>query len=276
MSAHPAPAAGDKQAVGDFWEAGSCGEIYAAGSDERERFEAHARARYALEPFIFPFARFGEGKGKDVLEIGVGMGADHLEWARSGPRTLTGIDLTQRAVDFTRRRLEIHGLSSDVRTGDAENLPFPDASFDIVYSWGVLHHSPDTPRAIEEVRRVLRPGGRAAVMVYHRPALLGRVLWARYALLRGKPGTTLDEIYSRYLESPGTKAYTREGARKLFGRFSKVETSVELSSGDLMEGEAGQRHRGLALTVAKRVWPRPLIRRFGRELGLFLLVDAVR
>lgn len=276
MSPTPAAMPGDKQAVGDFWEQGSCGEVYAEGADERARFEAQARARYALEPFIFPFARFDEGRGRDVLEIGVGMGADHVEWARRGPRSLAGIDLTRRAVDFTRRRLALYGLSSRVRTGDAENLPFPDASFDIVYSWGVLHHSPDTQRAVDEVRRVLRPGGRAAVMVYHRPALVGRVLWARYALLRGRPRTSLDEIYARHLESPGTRAYTREGARRLFRGFQAVETSVELSSGDLMQGEAGQRHRGPLLSVARALWPRPLIRRFGKELGLFLLVDAVR
>jgi ubiquinone/menaquinone biosynthesis C-methylase UbiE len=276
VSATPAAAAEAKQAVGDFWEQGSCGEVYAEGADERERFEAQARARYALEPFIFPFARFEAGQGKDVLEIGVGMGADHVEWARRGPRSLAGIDLTRRAVDFTRRRLALYGLTSDVRTGDAECLPFADASFDVVYSWGVLHHSPNTQRAVDEVRRVLRPGGRAAVMVYHRPALVGKVLWARYALARGRPRTSLDEIYARYLESPGTRAYTREGARQLFRGFAQVETSVELSSGDLMEGEAGQRHRGPLLAVARRFWPRPLIRRFGKELGLFLLIDAVR
>jgi SAM-dependent methyltransferase len=265
-----------KQAVGDFWEQASCGEVYAQGEDERARFEAHARARYALEPFIFPFARFAEGAGKDVLEIGVGMGADHVEWAKAAPRSLTGIDLTQRAVEHTRRRLALYGLESDVRQGDAENLPFADASFDIVYSWGVLHHSPDTPRAVDEVWRVLRPGGRAAVMVYNRDAIVGRLLWTRYALLKGRPGTSLDEIYATYLESPGTKAYTDEGARRLFAHFSSVRTGIELSSGDLLEGEAGQRHQGAALRLARAVWPRPLIRRFGRRRGLFLLIDAVK
>lgn len=265
-----------KQAVGDFWEQASCGEVYAEGPGERERFEAQARARYAMEPFIFPFARFAEGRGKDVLEIGVGMGADHVEWAKAGPRSLTGIDLTQRAVDHTRRRLALYGLSSTVQTADAEKLPFADESFDLVYSWGVLHHSPATPRAVDEVWRVLRPGGRAAVMVYHRSSIVGWLLWTRYALMAGKPGTSLDEIYARYLESPGTKAYTPEGARGLFSRFSRVSTSIELSNGDLLEGEAGQRHQGGALSVARRVWPRPLIRRFGRGHGLFLLIDAVK
>jgi hypothetical protein len=70
-----------KAEVGAFWERGSCGEVYADGTTERDRYEAQARARYEMEPFIFPFAKFQEAPGKDVLEIGVGMGADHLEWA---------------------------------------------------------------------------------------------------------------------------------------------------------------------------------------------------
>lgn len=275
MSAPP-PSGELKASVGAFWERASCGEMYADGTTERDRYEAQARARYQMEPFIFPFARFAEGAGKDVLEIGVGMGADHLEWARARPRRLTGVDLTERAAEHTRRRLSLYGFEPDVRTADAERLPFDDASFDIVYSWGVLHHTPDTPRAIQEVWRVLRPGGTARVMVYHTHSIVGYMLWARYGLLAGKPGRSLADVYASHLESPGTKAYTPEQARQLFGRFSRVTTSIELSNGDLLEGGAGQQHQGAALSLARRVWPRGLIRRMGRGRGLFLLIDAVK
>ena len=277
MSAHPStPPAGLKAEVGAFWERGSCGEVYADGTTEREGFEAQARARYEMEPFIFPFAKFAEGAGKDVLEIGVGMGADHLEWAKSAPRSLTGVDLTERAVDHTRRRLSLYGFAPEVRTADAERLPFADGSFDLVYSWGVLHHTPDTPRAIDEVWRVLRPGGSARVMVYHTHSIVGYLLWARYALAAGKPGRSLADIYASHLESPGTKAYTPEEARRLFHRFARVSTSIELSNGDLLEGAAGQQHQGRALSLARRVWPRGLIRRMAPGRGLFLLIDAVK
>jgi ubiquinone/menaquinone biosynthesis C-methylase UbiE len=116
----------------------------------------------------------------DVLEVGVGMGADHLEWARHMPRSLSGIDLTERAIAHTATRLALYGLRSDLRVADAEKLPFRDASFDLVYSWGVLHHSPDTPRAVREVLRVLRPGGLARVMIYHAHSMVGYMLWLRY------------------------------------------------------------------------------------------------
>lgn len=265
-----------KQKVREFWNAASCGEVYAAGDDLRARLDEQGRRRYELEPYIPGMARFVEGTGKDVLEIGVGMGADHLEWAKARPKSLTGIDLTDRAVEFTRARLTAYGFEPNVMAADAENLPFADGSFDIVYSWGVLHHSPDTPRAIREVIRVLRPGGIARVMIYHRYGLVGYMLWTRYALLKGRPGTSLEEIYAKHLESPGTKAYTVEEAREMFAGCTRVHPSVSLAFGDLLEGGVGQRHRSALLGAAKAMWPRWFIRRFMRSWGTQLFVEAVK
>ena len=261
----------DKLAVQEFWNRRSCGEVYATGDTLAIQLEAQARARYELEPYIFEFARFDEGRGRDVLEIGVGMGADHLEWAKESPRSLTGIDLTPRAIELTRARLDTYGLTSSLECGDAECLPFPDESFDLVYSWGVLHHSPDTPRAVAEVYRVLRPGGVARVMIYHRWSITGYLLWLRYGMLSGRG---LSEVYARYLESPGTKAYTVAEAERLFEQFENVSARSQLSFGDLLRGAVGQRHDGMLLRVAKRLWPRAIIRRVLSRHGLMLLVDA--
>ena len=159
-----------KQNMCDFWQGHPCGEIYVSGRSRREQLEEHSRRRYMLEPYISAFARFEEGAGKDVLEIGTGMGADHLEWARHDPRRLFGIDITAKAVELTEERLRLFGFQPQVGVADAEDLPFEDAAFDIVWSWGVLHHTPETERAIREVRRVLRPGGRASIMIYHHPS----------------------------------------------------------------------------------------------------------
>lgn len=277
MTALPSTAATpEKEAVRAFWDEAACGEVYAEGPDLRNQLEQQAKVRYQLEPFIFEFAQFSSGRARDVLEIGVGMGADHLEWAKANPRSLTGVDLTPRAVELTRARLGIFGFTSDVRVADAEALPFASDCFDIVYSWGVLHHSPDTKQAVSEVHRVLRRGGTARVMIYHRHSIIGALLWLRYGLLRGRPFVSLHSIYSDFLESPGTKAYTRAEARKLFAKFANVKTSVRLSPGDLMEGAAGQRHAGAALSLARQVWPRAIIRKFFEDRGLFLLIEAVK
>jgi ubiquinone/menaquinone biosynthesis C-methylase UbiE len=264
---------GPKAEVREFWDAASCGEIYAEGLSVEQRFRKHAEARYRLEPYIRGFARFEEGAGQDVLEIGVGMGADHLEWASSGPRRLVGVDLTPRAVAWTTQRLATYGFTSELEEGDGEHLPFPDDSFNIVYSWGVLHHSPDTSAAFCEAHRVLRPGGTLRAMIYHRPSIVGLMLWARYALATGHPARGLTDVYARHLESPGTKGYTVAEARRLVAPFGACEIRSAVSFADLLLGEVGQRHASRGITIAKGLWPRPLIRRLP-ALGLLLLIEA--
>lgn len=261
-----------KQLVHDYWNHSSCGETYAIGKTLHEKLYAQEQRRYELEPFISGFAKFEQGYNRDVLEIGVGMGADHLQWAKHKPRNLTGIDLTSKALEFTRNRLFFNRFQSNLIQADAENLPYADSSFDIVYSWGVLHHSPDTAKAISEVFRVLKPGGVARIMVYNRYSIVGFLLWLRYAKFK----KSLDEIYCNFLESPGTKAFTIQEAEKMFEQFKVTEIDIELSVGDLLEGNAGQRHRGPLLTIAKAFWPRKWIRRNFKDLGLFMMIEATK
>lgn len=264
-----------KDAVHDFWNDAACGENLLLPSFDIAGFKAQSAERYRLEPYIVSFADFAGSKGKHVLEIGLGLGADHECYARAGAN-LHGIDLTPRAVEITRRRLEMQALVSDLRVGDAEALPYANESFDLVYSWGVIHHSPNTPQAAREILRVLRPGGHFRVMVYQTWSLVGLMLWLRYGLGRGKPLTSIAKIYSTYLESPGTKAYTCEEAKALFAGASNVTTRVELTHGDLLESGAGQRHEGRMLAIARRIWPRWLLRRVAKRFGLFLLISGTK
>ena len=223
----------EKQQVHDFWNQASCGESLYLPDTDRAGYEAQAEARYTLEPYILDFAAFSDTHGLRVLEIGVGLGADHQRFAEAGA-DLWGIDLTERAVEHTRRRLAAFGLTSHLAVGDAEHLDFPDDSFDLVYSWGVLHHSPDTPKAIAEVWRVLKPGGGAKIMVYHKWSMVGLMLWVRYALLGLRPWLSLSEVYARHLESPGTKAYTVAEARKLFSAFSAVNPAFRVKLSQIL------------------------------------------
>ena len=264
-----------KDAVRDFWNDAACGEKLLLPSFDIEGFKTQSTERYRLEPYIVPFADFTGSTGQDVLEIGLGLGADHERFAKAGAH-LHGVDLTPRAVEITHRRLEAQGLASDLRVGDAEALPFSDGSFDVVYSWGVIHHSPNTAQAAREILRVLKPGGHFRVMVYQTWSLVGLMLWLRYGLARGRPFTSMAEIYATYLESPGTKAYTCREAARLFTGASNVVTRVELTHGDLLESSAGQRHEGQVLAIARRIWPRWLLRRVAGRFGLFLLVSGTK
>lgn len=262
-----------KTDVRDFWNRASCGEELLLPSTDRDGYTAQLAERYRLEPYIPQFAGFSRSRGLRTLEIGVGLGADHQSFAAGGA-DMHGVDLTPRAIEHTTRRLELFGLKSQLAVGDAENLPFAAESFDLVYSWGVLHHSPDTPKAFKEVHRVLRKGGTARIMIYSKWSLIGLMLWLRYGLLRGRPFTSMREIYDKYLESPGTKAYTITEARQLCADFSEVRIHTVLTHGDLLSSGAGQRHRGPLLSLARRIWPRWFFRIFTPRSGLFMLIEC--
>ena len=210
-----------KDDVRAFWESEACGERY---GDEQDR------TRYALEPEIIPFAGFAAARGKRVLEIGVGMGADVARWARAGA-LVTGVDLTERAVTLSGQRLAAEGLAAELRVADAENLPFDDGTFDIVYSWGVLHHTPDTAKAMAEATRVLAPGGRLKVMLYHRRSWVAVAAWARFCLLRGRPFSGLRAAVAN-VESPGTQAFTVAEGRAFLVALTDVSVRTALTHWD--------------------------------------------
>ena len=148
------------------------------------------------------------------------MGTDFVQFARAGANA-AGVDLTEAAVELVRKRLELEGLPAVVRTGDAESFPSQTTSFDLVYSWGVLHHTPNTERAIGEVRRVLRAGGEARLMLYSRRSWVALGAWLRYGLARGKPWLSFTDVLAAHMESPGTKAYTDAELRAMFRGFSR-------------------------------------------------------
>jgi ubiquinone/menaquinone biosynthesis C-methylase UbiE len=140
-------------------------QAYFAEIDRRFLSSAGKYAPWRHLPFeaIIPF---GELRDKDVLEIGVGQGTQ-AQLLAPRCKSFTGIDLTSQAAAATSRRLELFDLPGRVLQMDAEAMAFADKSFDYIWSWGVIHHSADTRQVLKEMHRVLRPGGRCTVMVYH-------------------------------------------------------------------------------------------------------------
>lgn len=268
-----------KSRVREHWESEPCGT---RGEEEhRDRklyFERLSRMRYEAEPYIPSFAEFPSAKGKRILEIGVGGGADFENWCAQATHA-TGVDLTEAGIALTRERLALGDVPSsryELRTADAENLPFEDGRFDLVYSWGVLHHTPDTPRAFREAFRVLAPGGVLEAMVYHVPSWTGWMLRVRNGVLRGKLGLTAKEAMFRHLESPGTKAYTVGEGRRLVedAGFEGVELTTRLSAGDLLSMRRSAKYGGLLDRALWQLYPRWLVRALGDRFGLYLLIRA--
>jgi SAM-dependent methyltransferase len=248
-----------KDRVRAFWQANPCGVKFAdAAPGTRHFYELVEAHRYTKEWHIPLAADFANAGGLRVLEVGCGLGTDGARFAAAGA-DYTGVDLTEAAVALARRRFELFDLPGNFQTADAENLDFPDASFDLVYSHGVLHHTPDTAKAVREIHRVLRPGGRAIVMLYHRGSYNYRVnisllrragahllQWETgVKLVHRLTGEPLDSLRRQarmlqterhsYLQpaeflsqntdgagNPLARVYSRHEARELFEDFSNV------------------------------------------------------
>jgi ubiquinone/menaquinone biosynthesis C-methylase UbiE len=256
-----------KDEVSEFWNAEPCGTRYL---DNDGDFESHSRARYALEPYIHEFAQFSSARGLHVLEVGVGMGADFLQWLKAGA-VATGIDLSSQSVEQARKRCKRFGYEADLRTADAETLPFADRTFDLLYSYGVMHHSPNTEQCIREAWRVLKPGGTLKIMLYHHASLTGEMLWLRYGWWRGK---SLRQTVYEQLESPGTKTYTQAEVRGMLKEFESIRIEQVFSPGDLLLNNPSKRFQSGIYRLLWKLYPRFLVRKFGKSWGLFLLITA--
>lgn len=228
----------DKERAREQWSHDPAGAVYGRAHEfgTREFFDEVERHRYNdYAPWMPEVMGFDQFAGARLLEVGCGMGTDLLQFARGGA-LVTGIDLTPRSIAISRKHLALYEKWGDFAISDGETLPFADESFDVVYSNGVLHHTPDTAGAVREVHRVLRPGGLARVMLYHRGSLgyWGEII-LRHGILRGEllRGRSPADIMSRFVEfnegggNPLVKVYSRRQARQLFSMFSKVKIQVE-------------------------------------------------
>jgi len=247
-----------------------------------------------LEPHIPGIARFTQWKGRDVLEVGCGIATDGLNFARAGAR-YTGVDQSAGALDLARRRFALEGAVGAFVEAQAFCLPFADDSFDLVFSHGVIHHLPNPEDAVREFSRVLRPGGTALVMVYHRNSLnyrftvmIVRRLLAASLLLPGVPRLVarvtgeeprvlaeqrglLRRYGLRYVRDTGlflsnntdgpgnplSRVYSRADMMQLFGCFATVSTDVRFLN--LRIYPQGERLAGTPMAKA-------LERRFGWHL----------
>jgi ubiquinone/menaquinone biosynthesis C-methylase UbiE len=243
-----------------FWDE-LCGSALARQLGIADASEASLRRFDAAYLDQYPYLeRYLAGvalAGTDVLEVGLGYGTMSGRLAARGA-VLHGLDIAPGPVEMVRHRLRLMGQDADERVvqGSALDMPFADASFDHVYSIGCLHHTGDLPRAVGEVHRVLRPGGRAVVMVYNRHSFR--------MLVRNLRRRSAEEVRAAYdtntvgEAAPYTDYVTRPQARALFGRYSSV--CIEARNFD-------------SLPLVPR---RMLLGNVDRLLGLDLYVLAVR
>lgn len=155
-----------------FWDSSPCQSDLSAAEDRRRYFEEITHKRFHGREWHVPIvAEFDSFRGKDVLEIGCGIATDGLEFAGNGANYV-GVDLTPHSIELARERFSLFRAPGQFKVVNAEDqLPFPDGSFDHVYSFGVIHHSPAPERIVREIRRVLRENGTFTVMLYNRSSI---------------------------------------------------------------------------------------------------------
>lgn len=240
-----------------FWEDHVNNEYFTRHErGTQEYFEEIERRRYRHHYHLPPlFERMGHAGGR-LLEIGCGIGIDTLSLARAGCDEIVAVDLTEVAVEVAAERAAREGVRGvRFEVANAEALPFEDASFDAVYSFGVLHHTPRIADAVAEVHRVLAPGGTAYVMLYHARSLVNLV----HQALR------LPYESPRHLEDhcPVVYRFTRRGARELFCAFERVEVTAEYPF-------------TYGMRLVSRPVPRPVERWLGHRIGWHLMIEATK
>lgn len=267
-----------KQAAGIVWGASPAGTTHAPGFEPGTKnfFETVRERRLTEEfPWLDEIIGFREMKEKRVLEVGCGVGYDAYEFCRSGA-DYTGIDIAPENPIRTKKHLEIYGYYPRVMVGDAENLLFEDGSFDVVYSNGVLHHTPDIERSFRETYRVLKQGGVFWVIVYHKNSIFYwiNLFLIRHILLLGflkrKFKDQLSRVeYTTSGTSPLVNVYNRRGLKKILRNAGfEVETVWvrKLNKDDLPIAK-----------LKKYLWrfiPQKVLDNIGKIFGWYLIVKA--
>ena len=205
-----------------YWDARPCNIRHSpAPIGSRQYFDEVTARKYFVEPHIPVLADFQKWRGKRVLEVGCGIGTDTIRFAQNGAR-VTAIDLSEQSLQLARQRAEVYGLSGQIQLyqANAERLSdfiAPLDGFDLIYSFGVLHHTPHPEAAFRELRRYMRFDSELRIMVYHqRSAKVARILANAY--LRGNwktPARLIADESEAQFGSPVTYTYTRASITKL-------------------------------------------------------------
>jgi len=196
--------------------------------DEIDRRFVNASRPYLTSQRPFDRIMPNDLHGRQVLEIGCGMGLHSLELARRGAK-VHAVDLTDAAVEATRGRMKEFGVDAEVRCADAESLPYGSQTFDFVWSWGVIHHSARTARIVREIARVLKPDGKARIMVYNRSGRIARLVLFRHYVLGGEFfRRSPDETLWRWSDGYSARFYHKEQFEDLFRGFFDEVSSVVL------------------------------------------------
>jgi 2-polyprenyl-3-methyl-5-hydroxy-6-metoxy-1,4-benzoquinol methylase len=261
-----------------YWDARPCNIRHSTKPiGSKEYFDEVEARKYLVEPHIPVFAEFERWKDKRVLEVGCGIGTDSINFARAGAH-LTAVELSGESLRIAAQRADVMGVADRIRflQANAEELTsvLDDDPYDLVYSFGVIHHTPRPERALAEMRALVAPGGTLKLMVYHRRSW--KVFWIVATQGHGRFWQT-DELVAEHSEAetgcPVTFSYTRRGGRELVEHsgFRVQDVRVDHVFPYRIRDYVQYRY---VKEPYFRWMPEPLFRAFERRFGWHLLVTA--
>ena len=218
-------------AVRAYWNSRPCNIRHSTKPvGTREYYDEVEARKYFVEPHIPRFAEFERWNGKKVLEIGCGIGTDTINFARAGAQ-VTAVDLTEQSLELARQRAKVFGLEHRIQfiQADAEKLSetVPVGPYDLVYSFGVIHHTPDPNRVLDEIRKYVTPESTVKIMVYNRWSW--KVFWILLVYGKGQ-FWKLDRLVAEYSEAqtgcPVTYSWSRAEGRRWFENHGFRVTDV--------------------------------------------------
>ena len=280
LTMNPNELEGEKLAAIEQWSADPCGPVIEAEPGTKKYFERLVEGRHEYGSWMQEELGYAQTGGLNVLDVGCGQGIDLYQYAAAGARA-TGIDLTPRHAELAKAHLAVMGLEATVVNGDAEHLPFEDASFDRVSSNGVLHHTPDMPAALAEIRRVLRPTGEARIIVYNKSSLH---YWFNQFLGHGLiQGRLIKERSMANILSSGVER-TSIGARPLVNVYRPKEVGAMLRQAGFIDVRIHTRHfratdafpYSIASKGMSKLRDPRVLDSVGRKAGWYVIGRAIR
>lgn len=223
----------DKVPIGhveEYWDARPCNIRHSQKEvGSREYFNEVESRKYFVEPHIPEFAEFEKWKGKKVLDVGCGIGTDTINFARAGAN-VTAIDYSSKSLEVAKKRAEVFGLDINFYKADAEKISdiVPIEEYDLVYSFGVIHHTPHPDKVISEIKKYMGKDSRFKIMVYNRYSW--KVFWIMLEYGKGA-FWKLSELIAKYSEAqtgcPVTYSYTKNSIKKLLDGFTVLDLKVD-------------------------------------------------